>query len=142
MLIFKNHTSFELEKSYVMDSFYRCEKCGNIVDIVECGGGQLVCCGAKMTPLKAGAVEASHEKHIPTFEVSDGIVKVNVGSATHPMSEEHHISWIYLETDNGGARKVLSHTGAPEAIFALSNGERPVAVYAYCNLHGLWKADV
>ncbi len=122
--------------------FYICEKCGNLVGLIECGGGSLVCCGGKMTALEAGVVEASREKHIPAVSVEGDTVKVNVGSVTHPMSDEHHISWIYLETSKGGQRRSLSHTEAPAAVFTLSDGEIPKAVYAYCNLHGLWKAEL
>ena len=121
--------------------FYICEHCGNIVEMVYDAGVNPVCCGQKMTELKAGTVEASREKHIPVVEVGDGVVSVSVGSVIHPMSEEHNIAWIYLETDKGGYRKNLAPTDEPKAIFALTD-EKPVAVYAYCNLHGLWKADV
>jgi len=122
--------------------FYICERCGNIVGLIKNGGGQLVCCGQKMTLLEAGVVEASREKHIPVVSIKDGVVSVVVGSVTHPMSEEHNIGWIYLETNKGGQRKSLAPTDAPEASFALACGEEPVAVYAWCNLHGLWKAEI
>ncbi|MBQ8880083.1 MAG: desulfoferrodoxin [Clostridia bacterium] len=124
------------------NKFYVCEKCGNLVGVIECGGGSLVCCGAKMKAIEAGVVEASREKHIPDVKVEGNTVKVTVGSVIHPMSEEHHISWIYLETSKGGQRRALSYDGTPEATFTLSDGETPVSVYAYCNLHGLWKADL
>ena len=117
--------------------FYICEKCGNIVEKVEDSGVPVVCCGQKMTPLVAGSVEASREKHIPVVEVSEGAVKVTVGSVLHPMSEEHNISWIYLETDKGVQRKHLLPDEEPVVSFAIAD-EKPVAVYAYCNLHGLW----
>ena len=121
--------------------FYICERCGNIVGLIENGGGALVCCGQRMTALEAGVVEASREKHIPVVSVEGGVVKVSVGSVAHPMSEEHHISWVYLETDKGGARKSLVPGDAPEVEFALGD-EKPIAVYAYCNLHGLWKQEL
>ena len=121
--------------------FYICEKCGNIVGLVHDGGVPMMCCGQKMKKLEAGVVEASHEKHIPVVSVEGNTVRVNVGSVTHPMSEEHHIAWIYLQTNRGGQRKCLDVTGAPEVVFALAD-ETPVAVYAYCNLHGLWKAEI
>ena len=121
--------------------FYKCERCGNIVEVVENKGGTLFCCGAPMAELTVNTVEASHEKHIPVVTVEGNTVRVNVGSVTHPMSEEHHIAWIYLQTNRGGQRKCLDVTGAPEVTFALAD-ETPVAVYAYCNLHGLWKADI
>ena len=121
--------------------FYICEKCGNIVGMIHNGGVPMMCCGQKMAKLEAGVVEASHEKHIPVVAVDGNTVRVNVGSVTHPMSEEHHIAWVYLQTNRGGQRKCLDVTGAPEVIFALAD-ETPVAVYAYCNLHGLWKVDI
>ena len=123
------------------NKFYICEKCGNIVGMIHNGGVPMMCCGQKMTKLEAGVVEASHEKHIPVVAVEGNIVRVNVGSLTHPMSEEHHIAWVYLQTNRGGQRKCLDVTGAPEVTFALAD-ETPVAVYAYCNLHGLWKTDL
>ena len=121
--------------------FYICEKCGNIVGLVHDGGVPMMCCGQKMKKLEAGVVEASHEKHIPVVSVEGNVVCVSVGSVTHPMSEEHHIAWVYLQTNRGGQRKCLDVTGAPEVVFALAD-ETPVAVYAYCNLHGLWKTDL
>ncbi len=124
------------------NKFYLCERCGNLVGLINNGGGQLVCCGQKMTKLEAGVVEASREKHIPVIEIANGAVCVSVGAVTHPMSAEHNIGWIYLETNKGGQRKCLSPDEAPVAVFALSDGEVPVAAYAWCNLHGLWKADV
>ena len=124
-----------------MKKFYICEKCGNLVELVEESGAPLVCCGQKMTELVPGTVEASREKHIPVAEIVGNIVKVNVGSVNHPMAEEHSILWIELVTDKGSARKYLAPGEAPYAEFAI-NGEKPVAVLAYCNLHGLWKADL
>ncbi len=121
--------------------FYICEKCGNVVEIINASGVTPHCCGQKMSVLEAGVVEASREKHIPEVEVLGDRVKVVVGSVIHPMAEEHSILWIYLETDKGGHRKDLKAGEAPEAVFALE-GEKPVAVYAYCNLHGLWKKEI
>ena len=123
------------------NKFYICEHCGNIVGMIHNSGVPMMCCGQKMTKLEAGVVEASHEKHIPVVTVEGNTVRVNVGSVTHPMSEEHHIAWIYLQTNRGGQRKCLDVTGAPEVTFALAD-ETPVAVYAYCNLHGLWMAEI
>lgn len=100
-----------------------------------------MCCGQKMTKLEPGTVDASFEKHIPVVTVDGNTVKVVVGSVEHPMLAEHSILWIYLETDRGGQRKLLEVGKAPEATFALAD-EKPVAAYAYCNLHGLWKADI
>ena len=121
--------------------FYICEHCGNIIGMVHDSGVPVVCCGQKMTRLEPGTVEASHEKHIPVVSVEGGAVKVAVGSAPHPMTDEHYIQWVYLQTDRGGQRKCLSPGDAPEVSFALAD-EKPLAVYAYCNLHGLWVAEL
>ena len=123
------------------NKFYICEHCGNIVGMINDSGVPLVCCGQKMKKLEAGVVEASHEKHIPVVTVNGDTVTVTVGSVEHPMVAEHSILWVYLETERGGQRKCLEVGKAPTVTFALA-GEKPVAVYAYCNLHGLWKADV
>ena len=121
--------------------FYICEKCGNTVEIIHASGVPLVCCGQKMTEIKPGTTEASLEKHIPVVEYSGNTVKVTVGSVLHPMTEEHSIEWVYLETDKGGQRKTFAAGDAPEVTFAIAD-ERPIAVYAYCNLHGLWKSEI
>ena len=123
------------------NKFYICEHCGNIVGMINDAGVPLMCCGQKMTKLEAGVVEASHEKHIPVVTKEDGFIKVEIGSIAHPMAPEHHIAWVYLQTDRGGQRKCLDVGADPVVKFALKD-ETPIAVYAYCNLHGLWKADV
>ncbi|MBQ8350586.1 MAG: desulfoferrodoxin [Clostridia bacterium] len=124
-----------------MSKFYICEHCGNIVGLIQDAGVPLVCCGQKMTKLEAGTVEASREKHIPVAEVKGNTVEVIVGSVLHPMTEEHSITWVYLETDRGGQRKNLAPGAEPKVTFALAD-EKPIAVYAYCNLHGLWKVEL
>ena len=121
--------------------FYICEHCGNIVGVVHDAKVPLMCCGQKMKKLEAGVVEASKEKHIPVVCKEDGIIKVTIGSVAHPMIAEHSIEWVYLQTDRGGQRKCLSVGQAPEVTFSLTD-EKPEAVYAYCNLHGLWKKDI
>ena len=121
--------------------FYVCEKCGNLVGMIHASGVPMMCCGQKMTKLEAGAVEASREKHIPEVSVEGDTVKVVVGSVLHPMTEEHLIEWVYLMTDRGGQRKCLNAGDAPEVEFKLA-GEKPLAVYAYCNLHGLWVKEI
>lgn len=125
----------------VENRFYICEHCGNIVGMVHDGGVSLMCCGQKMKQLEPGTVEASTEKHIPVVTVEGNIVTVKIGSVAHPMAEEHHIAWVYLQTDIGGQRKCLAVGSEPVVTFALTD-EKPVAVYAYCNLHGLWKTDI
>ena len=122
--------------------YYICEKCGNLVEMVDASGVTPVCCGQKMTYLEPGTVEASREKHIPVVTVNGSTVRVEVGSVTHPMAEEHSILWITLESDKGSYRRHLAPGEAPVAEFVLGEGEKAVSVYAYCNLHGLWKSDV
>ena len=125
-----------------MAKFYRCDHCGIIVGIVEQGGGTLSCCGQPRRALEANTTDAAQEKHVPVVEVNGNIVTVTVGSVAHPMLEEHHIGWIALETNHGMQRKELDHTGEPKAVFALAEGEKAVAAYEYCNLHGLWKKEL
>ena len=120
--------------------FYRCNHCGNIVAFVKASGVPVVCCGEKMTEIIPGTVDASREKHIPIWSVEGNIVHVSVGSVEHPMLPEHFIEWISIETKHGNQRKELHPGEKPEACFALCEGDEVEAVYAYCNLHGLWKA--
>ncbi len=124
-----------------MKKFYICQHCGNIIEKHIDSKVPVVCCGTKMTELVANTVEASTEKHIPVATVNGNVVNVAVGSVAHPMTEEHLIQWIYLETNLGGSVKYLNAEAAPNVEFALAEGETPVAVYAYCNLHGLWKSE-
>ena len=121
--------------------FYVCEHCGNIVGLIHNAGVPMMCCGQKMTELTPNTVEASVEKHLPVVTVDGDKVYVEIGSTPHPMLEEHHIVWVYLQTDRGGQRKCLEIGAEPKVTFALAD-EKPVSVYAYCNLHGLWKTDV
>ncbi len=121
--------------------FYVCETCGNLVGMINESGVNMMCCGKKMTQIVPGTVEASKEKHIPVATIEGDTVKVNVGSVDHPMTEEHLIEWVYLQTCRGGQRKCLKAGDAPTVTFALCD-EKPVAVYAYCNLHGLWKVEL
>lgn len=118
-----------------------CPVCGQIIEVVKDKNIPIVCCGKPMEELKANTVDASQEKHVPVVEISGDTVNVKVGSAAHPMEEDHFIEWIYLKTENGGQRKYLNPGDAPEASFNLG-GEKAVAVYEYCNLHGLWMTEV
>ncbi|NMB97650.1 MAG: desulfoferrodoxin FeS4 iron-binding domain-containing protein [Clostridiaceae bacterium] len=151
-------------------SFYRCEKCGNIVALIKSGGGTLVCCDQEMTLLKANTVDASVEKHVPFIEKEDGKIKVTVGSTIHPMIDAHYIEWIALVTENKIELVYLKPGMEPKAEFVYDFEEDIVqiiddeneivpncegqncnfvysdkvgnnfTVYEYCNLHGLWKA--
>lgn len=125
-----------------MEKFYLCEHCKNLIGMIDNKGVPVMCCGQKMTPLVPNTTEAAGEKHLPVVTVDGDKVIVNVGSVTHPMSEDHSIVWIYLETNLGGQRKNLDVSGEPKAEFVLSEGEKAVAAYAYCNLHGLWKTEI
>lgn len=121
-----------------MAKFLICRHCGNIVEVVKDARVPVMCCGQKMEVLEPNTVEASNEKHLPAVEVSGDVVTVRVGSVEHPMAEEHFIQWVELETDRGVQRRTLQPGDAPAAVFSL-NGTKALAVYAYCNLHGLWK---
>lgn len=123
------------------NKFFRCKHCGNIVGMIYSSGAPITCCGEVMEELVANTVEASKEKHIPVVSVIDNTVLVEVGSVAHPMAEEHYIQWIYIQTEHGGQRKNLEPGSEPKATFALDNDEL-VAVYEYCNVHGLWKTDI
>ncbi len=121
--------------------FYICRHCGNLIGMIHDSGVPVVCCGQKMDALVPNTVEASGEKHLPVVTIADGVVQVNVGSVDHPMIPEHFIQWIYVETENGGQRKALKPEQAPKATFCVGD-EKVVAVYEYCNLHGLWMTEV
>ena len=119
--------------------FYQCETCGQMVAIVKETGAPLVCCGKPMKEIIPGTTDAAVEKHVPEYEVKGNIVEVTVGAVEHPMLDAHYIEWISLQTKFGNQRKALKPGDAPKVCFALCEGDEVVAVYAYCNLHGLWK---
>ncbi len=121
--------------------FFVCEKCGNLIGMLHDAGIPMMCCGQKMTHLDAKTDDEGKEKHIPDVTFVADTVKVDVGRVSHPMEDEHNISWVYLETDRGGQRKCLKIGSKPTVNFALTD-EKPVSVYAYCNKHGLWKTDI
>jgi superoxide reductase len=117
---------------------YKCAICGNIVEVLHGGMGQLVCCNQPMALVKENTVDASLEKHVPVIEKTADGVKVKVGSVAHPMEEKHYIEWIEIIADGKAYRQFLSPGNAPEAFFPIK-GEN-VTAREYCNLHGLWKA--
>ena len=119
--------------------YYRCAKCGQIIEIVKGTGVPVVCCGEAMQELVPGTTDASLEKHVPVFEVKDGRVYVTVGSVEHPMLPEHYIEWISVQTKSGYQRRELKPGEEPKACFSICEGDEVEAVYAYCNLHSLWK---
>lgn len=120
--------------------FYKCEKCGKIIAMVNEKPNDTVCCGEAMKELVPNTVDAAVEKHVPVCTVNGDVVDVTVGSVAHPMTEEHLIDWVMLATEQGNQRKVLKAGSEPKVSFALCKGDKVKAVYAYCNLHGLWKA--
>ena len=120
--------------------FYKCNHCGNVIEKVVDSKVPVVCCGEKMQELIPNTVDASGEKHVPVVTgLDDCRIKVEVGSVAHPMTPEDHISLIYVETENGGIRVNLKDK--PEAVVCVCS-EKPIAVYEYCNLHGLWKTEL
>ena len=121
--------------------FYICRECGAIVGAMEPMEAELVCNGHPMERLKAGSVDASKEKHVPDVTVKGNRVEVQVGSVLHPSIPEHYIPWIYLETEKGGQRKAIKPGEEPKAVFELVD-DKPLRVYAYCNLHGLWVTEL
>lgn len=116
---------------------YKCDLCGNIVEVLAGGAGELVCCGQPMVKLVENTVDAAREKHVPVVEAVDGGVKVKVGDVAHPMEEKHYIEWIEVIAGDVSYRKYLKPGDAPEAVFQVAPDG--VTARAYCNLHGLWK---
>lgn len=124
-----------------MKKFLRCAHCGNIAGMVNDAGVPIVCCGEPMGELVANTTDAATEKHVPVVTVAGNKVTAVVGEVAHPMVDEHFIQWIYVETENGGQRKVLKPGMEAKAEFLLEN-DKAIAVYEYCNLHGLWKKEI
>lgn len=120
--------------------FYICERCGNMMAAVKESGVPVMCCGQKMTLIVPGTVDAAQEKHVPIYRVEGNQVVVNVGAVAHPMLPEHYIEWVSLQSKFGNQRKALQPGQQPKVCFALCEGDEVQAVYAYCNLHGLWKS--
>ena len=118
---------------------YKCNVCGNMVEMVRSGAGELVCCGQPMHLLTENTTDAAREKHVPVVEKSDGGIKVKVGSVAHPMEPKHYIEWIEVIADGKTCRRFLDPGDAPEAFFAVEGA--PITARAFCNLHGLWKTE-
>ena len=122
--------------------FFICKHCGNLIGSIKDVGVPMACCGENMIELEANTVEASTEKHLPVVAASgDGAISVKVGSAPHPMEGAHHIVFVYVQTEHGGQRKCLKAGEKPDLSFSFID-DKPVAVFAYCNLHGLWKTEI
>jgi len=117
---------------------YKCNVCGNIVEVLHAGKGELVCCGQPMELLKEKATDVGLEKHVPVIEATDKGARVKVGSVAHPMEEEHYIEWVEVITDGGSCRQFLKPGDKPEADFEI--GGKKIAAREYCSIHGLWKS--
>ena len=121
--------------------FFICNTCNNMVGLIKDEGPPMVCCGEEMEELIPNSVEASNEKHLPAVTVTGDTISVQVGSVPHPMEEDHNISFVFVETECGGQRKRLAVHADPTVTFSLID-DKPIAVFAYCNLHGLWKTEI
>lgn len=120
--------------------FYQCKHCGNIIAYLKSSGVSVICCGDKMQEIVPNTVDASHEKHVPVVTRDGNEIVVSIGSVEHPMLPAHFIEWICIQTKQGKQRKTLHPGDKPEVRFSLCDGDELLSVYAYCNLHGLWKA--
>lgn len=120
------------------DEVYKCEVCGNIVEMVHASTGVLVCCSQSMKLQIENSVDAALEKHVPVFEVEDDKIIVEVGKVAHPMSVEHYIEWIEIVTENKIYKKYLKAGDKPRAEFIVPTNEQVLKIRTYCNLHGLW----
>lgn len=129
------------------NAIYHCPICGNMVEVVEEGLGQLVCCGKPMIKMQENSIDASREKHVPVVQMDGNIVSVSIGSTTHPMTEDHWIKWIELSVGNTNYRQELSPTDKPEVKFVINDYcstscvNMKLTARALCNLHGLWKNE-
>ena len=121
--------------------FYVCPPCGTLIEPIHSSGVPMICCGEPMKELVPNTVEAAGEKHKPVIAVEGSTVTVTVGSVAHPMTDPHLNQWVVLETEQGVPRKPLTADAEPKAVFALAEGDKVVAAYAYCNLHGPWKTE-
>ena len=119
--------------------FFKCNICGNIVELVKNGGGELVCCGEPMEKMIPNTTDEGNEKHLPEIKVVDNEVFVEVGSILHPMEEKHYIEWIVLLYNNKVKKIKLKPGDEPKAIFKIDEDFKTLEVYEYCNIHGLWK---
>ncbi len=122
------------------EKFFICRHCGNLIGMIHNSGVPMTCCGQKMEALVPNVSEGAGEKHLPIVTVEDGSIFVNVGAVNHPMTEEHSIEWVYVETEKGGQRHAFKPGDEPCVTFDVD--AKPIAVYAYCNLHGLWMTKI
>ena len=119
--------------------FFKCNICGNLVELINDGGGELVCCGEPMEELVAKTEEEGKEKHLPIVSEEKGRILIKVGEVPHPMTEVHYIQWITIEYNNKVQRVKLNYSDKPEAYFDVNEDFHEIQVYEYCNIHGLWR---
>ena len=122
--------------------FYMSENYANIITKLTSNGAPMMVDGKELTLIQPGAIDAAVEKHVPAVSVEGNLIHVNVGEVNHPMTEEHYIPWVVLETSHGAQVRWLQPTDAPSVSFLLAEGEDAKVVYAYCNLHGLWQKEL
>ena len=130
-----------MKMAHERQKFYICKHCGNIIGLIKNAGVPLICCGEKMSELIPNSTDAATEKHVPVIEIEGDIVTISIGSVPHPMTQEHFINWVYIQTEKGGQRKALAPGDAPKVQFALTKDDKLQIAFAYCNLHGLWDAQ-
>jgi len=121
--------------------FYICKHCGNIIGLINNAGVPLVCCGEEMAELIPNTTDAAVEKHVPVITKKGNAVTIDIGAVPHPMTDAHFITWVYIQTEKGGQRKILNPNDKPSVTFILTDDDTFEIAYAYCNLHGLWKAE-
>lgn len=121
--------------------FFMCKHCGNFVKMINNSGVPMICCGEEMLELVPNTTDGAYDKHVPVVSISEGKVTAHIGSKEHPMVDAHYIEWIYLETEKGGQIRKLEPGDKPQAVFSVED-DKPVSVYAYCNLHGLWQTKI
>ena len=120
--------------------FFVCNHCANIITMIRDCGVPIKCCGEKMKEITAEASEGAQEKHVPVYTVEDGTVNISVGETEHPMTSEHYIDWVCIETEEGFQLKKLKSNMPPKISFSITKDDKVKAVYAFCNLHSLWKS--
>lgn len=119
--------------------YYKCGQCGKVIEVIKETSVPTICCGEPMKELIPSSTDGALEKHVPVVEISGNVVTVSIGEIAHPMTEEHYIEWITIETKHGSQKKNLKPGDVPKACFTLCDGDEFVAAYEYCNIHGLWK---
>lgn len=122
--------------------FYSCDNCRIIIEEINGNKGGFSCCGTPMEKMTANTSDGAQEKHLPVVKQDGNTITVEVGNVFHPMSEEHSIEWVYLQTEKGGQRIHLTPDKEPVAVFHIADGDHAICAYAYCNLHGFWKTTI